>query len=1149
MRTVSLCLALCAFFTANFAAAVVVEDFNKAKAEDYYAVNQERGQTTRIVSNPAGTGQSIRVDWDADKHKFAELSLPPRLRPQLPEFEEAVFKVDVYAPENSPVTFLGLRLIDARGEVFQWRQGVKFYKSGHNEVSFKVTPGNFSVSWGGNNDKVIDWPVKLLGFGIDYARESGQSHLLLDCVNFSSASGDKLACTIIPADFDDAELWLLNAYNGKGKINQTPSGLELKGQAGEYILRQRKWELVDYKAPRQLILKVKVPSGSAEVALRLKGADNKTVESPPQKVSPGQDEYAFDFTGAALTAPVKLDFIKIRRQSPETDLLFQELRLVYDDYPANAIQVQIDTGNPLPLLSPSDKRPVALNLKNISDRAVSFKLDLVLEDFFGTRINLAESFTLGGGAQQQWRLPVTPVKYGIWWVDYTIIDVNAEDSRSSGRSSFAYMDFAGPTPGMAEQYFFGMCTHTQRWSKRERELEALAAALCGVKMMRTGPTWGSVQPAPDTWNLELMDEIVKMYGDKGIELQYILAYTPRWAAPADKQKSSNWLDWSRAKPDVAAWSQYARKMAQRYDGKIRYWEIWNEPDISFFRGNIDEYLEMMKSAHHELKAVNPDNKVLTGGFASFTHSHTKPNFQRDVLLRGKEFFDIHAFHGHSSFERYARTIDDKLIKLRKETDTKVPWFANETAINSMDGAEKFQAETLYKKFLFAWARGSIGYNWYNLRNDGYDKHDPEHHYGLMTNDFHPKAAYPAYNALAKYFSGMKFDRQLKLDDNLWAFVFYGKDRIIIPAWNEVKTAAGKHLVIKTDAKKAEKIDLMGNAETLPVVDGMTILEISPLPAALNLSAGASRAEIHGSLVEVQPLNAVIPGDTVTCGVKLLNPFDQEKTYELAFICPAGIKAKDEIKHIKVAGGSPAQTKIEFAVDSDIKSAKDGELSIKLLYRLSGTDWNGAFDIPVNLAKLIRTGTTKSAEADFVLKDRAQVISLFEADPNKADLVWKGKDDLSATLKLDADDNNLLISIDVTDDVHRQDHKGADIWRADNIQMALQMPGQAGFWEIGLARLNDGKPEIFIWAAPQGVDAIATTARIKLSTSRQGTLTRYNATIPLAALNITRQTLADGIRFNMLVNDDDGGGREGWIHIAPGLGSGKNPDRFPFIIFR
>ncbi|WP_419645558.1 hypothetical protein [Victivallis vadensis] len=40
----------------------------------------------------------------------------------------------------------------------------------------------------------------------------------------------------------------------------------------------------------------------------------------------------------------------------------------------------------------------------------------------------------------------------------------------------------------------------------------------------------------------------------------------------------------------------------------------------------------------------------------------------------------------------------------------------------------------------------------------------------------------------------------------------------------------------------------------------------------------------------------------------------------------------------------------------------------------------------------------------------------------------------------------------------------------------------------------------------------------------------------------------GFRFNLLVNDNDGFGRESFIALAPGLGESKDPGRYPVVKF-
>ena len=85
-------------------------------------------------------------------------------------------------------------------------------------------------------------------------------------------------------------------------------------------------------------------------------------------------------------------------------------------------------------------------------------------------------------------------------------------------------------------------------------------------------------------------------------------------------------------------------------------------------------------------------------------------------------------------------------------------------------------------------------------------------------------------------------------------------------------------------------------------------------------------------------------------------------------------------------------------------------------------------------------------------------------------------------------------------------------------------------------------------APDGFDGAAAAGKLKLVTTRKGTETCYDLTIPESAVGADSALLKQGIRFNLLVNDNDGEGRDGWMHVAPGIGENKNPDRFPFVLF-
>ena len=58
---------------------------------------------------------------------------------------------------------------------------------------------------------------------------------------------------------------------------------------------------------------------------------------------------------------------------------------------------------------------------------------------------------------------------------------------------------------------------------------------------------------------------------------------------------------------------------------------------------------------------------------------------------------------------------------------------------------------------------------------------------------------------------------------------------------------------------------------------------------------------------------------------------------------------------------------------------------------------------------------------------------------------------------------------------------------------------------------------------------------------------YEVTLPDATFGLTPQALEKGVRFNLLVNDNDGRGRKGWLEIAPGLGRNFEPKAFPLLV--
>ncbi len=1133
-----------------------VEDFEKQPELSVYK-GDERGGGYVLETAPESRGISGKATWKDGHYKYLEYNFKNSI--PLPEFNEKLdgtLSVWVFADKgNRAENGIGLRLIDSKGEVFQYDSPVKGpLRQGWQKLTYRITPDNASSSWGGGADKKFDLPARLLGFVIGFNPEiQGAGSVYLDDITHSGLNQNKVEFRKQQWTFDRTERWNASGLQENDELKLDEKGklqLSLKSGADSIRLARREDQFRDAGDISALVLNLARTSGNALISVVIKTKDGKkltlkAVEAQNEVLKwnvPGD----LTSSGNGISGPYFIDSIRVQRKNAGEPVL-----LAFDSgyvsgrvSPAEAIQVDVDTGNPVHVVKDSDTGKISLRLRNNALEAISFRLEVTLENFFSDTVDFKEDFVVPPQKELVWPIPVMPGKKGVWWVKYHLFAGGAE---TIGRRSFACMKPAGPTPGLSKGFLFGICSHSARWSLRDQEMEVLAAGLCGAKIIRTGVGWEGLEPQKGKWDFSLMDRLVDLYGKDGMELQAMLAFTPKWAAPPEAQNSKDWLDWNRAVPDMEAWKEYARTVAKHYDGKIRYWEVWNEPDLfGFFRGSRDDYLKMMKAAYQEIKSVDKDLQVLTGGFASLDpHPGKKdPEFHDIVIKEGEGFYDIHAFHQHGNFDSFQKIVDGKMLEIRKSLNSAKPLYFNETAIHSLGDSQRNQAEVLVKKLLFGKARGAMGYNWYDLRDDGFDPRDAEHNMGLLTNDFYPKAAYPAYNSLVLNFRGKEFMKQLDLGVNRFAFVFEGNGEQTIVAWNEASGDAGEHVVLQTDAGSAEYIDIMGNASSAPIDNGMLVLPISTTPSYLTLKGAVKAPEVKGRLIETREQAVLVPGRKGRIELAIFNPFTGDSKIELDLYTPEGVETDWKSKTVSISPSSKILIPLELTVDKNRMYRTDGKAVLKVLYRIVGSKWSGMVAVPLNMARLVDPKI--GGDPDFVIDQRGNVFNMCENDPATQHLTWKGPQDLSAKIKLGYEPDYLLLQIAVEDDVHSQKFSGPFIWKGDSIQFAMQIPGQSGRWELGLARLDDGKPEVACWSRP--TDFQDPSSGIGLATEQAGGRIIYKVKIPMASLGLSEKILKQGFKFNLVVNDNDGDVREGWIQIAPGIADRKDPEPYPFVVF-
>ncbi len=184
-------------------------------------------------------------------------------------------------------------------------------------------------------------------------------------------------------------------------------------------------------------------------------------------------------------------------------------------------------------------------------------------------------------------------------------------------------------------------------------------AALGVDRVRLTASWSAL--APDTESdrrpsfdaadsrdypdpaFERLDTAVREASEAGMQVMIDVAFfAPRWAVerPSATEGRHVW------KPSVEEFARFTRAVAERYDGSfedparpegahlpaVRLWTTWNEPNHPAFllpqweRAGArrvpaapHHYRDMHNASYDQLKAVDPGNRVLIGGLASFGH--------------------------------------------------------------------------------------------------------------------------------------------------------------------------------------------------------------------------------------------------------------------------------------------------------------------------------------------------------------------------------------------------------------------------------------------------------------------------------------------------------------------------------------------------
>ena len=224
--------------------------------------------------------------------------------------------------------------------------------------------------------------------------------------------------------------------------------------------------------------------------------------------------------------------------------------------------------------------------------------------------------------------------------------------------------------------------------------------------------WAEVNPAAGQYNFAPLNTFIATNQSRETQILYTFGRTPQWASTRP-DATGPYGPGQCAPPILSAWDQYVTAAVTNAAGRIKYWELWNEPDqTASYCGDIPSMVTMAQHAYAIIKSIDPSATVLSPAASGEPGSTWFDSF---LTAGGLNTFDVVAFHGYggAQAEQINAIVDDYRLVMSRHNLSALPLWDTECSwAETSIGDDAHRAAFLSKYFFLQWSRGVDRVLWY-----------------------------------------------------------------------------------------------------------------------------------------------------------------------------------------------------------------------------------------------------------------------------------------------------------------------------------------------------------------------------------------------------------------------------------------------------
>ncbi|WP_206026128.1 beta-galactosidase [Roseimicrobium sp. ORNL1] len=331
-------------------------------------------------------------------------------------------------------------------------------------------------------------------------------------------------------------------------------------------------------------------------------------------------------------------------------------------------------------------------------------------------------------------------------------------------------------PAALGSFGIGSC-HINGRSVQDAERWVPQMQAIGLKYYRALPTgWSQVEPEEGKWDWKDLDGQLQYLTERGFAVGGLLNGGVKWNA----------LDKPGTLPvnNLPAWSNYVSAIVQRTKGRVKRWEVWNEPPNGTGRDQTPvDYAKLVVASYKAAKAADPT--CLVGIAAKSVHV----NYLEQAIKAGaKDHFDYITLHPYEVLNGVADNVGTesvfmhivptvrKMLAAQNPEKVNVPIIFTELGCDVKKGAD-VQAHALVKAYTMGIAQGVACIQWF----EGMDGDSGP--LGLLDRKGVARPSYTAMGQMIRHL-GQHPDYLgwVLFQEKHYGFVFQGAEGIVLITW-------------------------------------------------------------------------------------------------------------------------------------------------------------------------------------------------------------------------------------------------------------------------------------------------------------------------------------------------------------------------------